>query len=802
MPHHRQIDSGRHRGVTRRTGNATSDDIYTVVAHWRAGGISGDFCAQETTNPTPGQTARFPEWIDIPILQAMTSLGITSPWQHQVDAWNSIAAGRATVIATPTASGKSLAYIVPIVARLLSRPSARALLLFPTKALARDQESTIRRFIDLCGADLKTVVYDGDTPGDVRRKARTEAHIIITNPDMLHTGILPHHTAWAQFWAGLTHVVVDEMHTYRGIFGSHVANVVRRLQRVCGFYNARPIFIGCSATIGNPGELGEALFGAPTTLIDKSTAPTGTRTFVLFNPPVVDPVMGIRASAHRIAARMGADLVLAGVTSLIFCQTRRGVEIVLRYLRDKVRQNGGDPGRIRGYRGGYLPLLRREIETALQQGDVDAVVATNALELGIDVGALDAVLLCGYPGTIAATHQRAGRAGRRQSPSLAVLIAGNAPLDQFLAREPAYLLHSTPEVALVQPDNVTILLAHLRCAAFELPFATTDRFGTLGIEDTDAALSCLTAESDLVLRNGRYHYIGSAYPAAQVSLRDVGNPVVVVQQESGEPLAEVAWRAAHFELFDHAIYQHEGETFEVQRFDPAASKAWVSPVPPVYYTTAVAQSRIAPLATHATTDGPGGTIFIGDVSVVENVVGCKKIKFRTHENLGYDEVSLPPLQMETEAVWVQLHEHALRDWPPDITPLALDGLRHALHQVTALRLMADPRDIATLLQGPHLDAPDAIHAETAALDPDATASPTPPPVTLYLYDTHEGGAGLMERAFASISLLFSDAQTLIRGCPCPDGCPACIGPLPVPAHHNLKDIAARIAAHLVVVHGD
>jgi len=764
-----------------RPQNDTRTAIRRAIQGWKRDPTSGEIAVEVTEIGRKGEPVEFPPWLPERLVEALRAVGVDAPWSHQLRTWELLAAGRNAVVATPTASGKTLCYNAPVLERLLRDPGARALYVFPTKALARDQEAAIRDLARRAGVDARPVVYDGDTPPQVRRDARSAARILITNPDMLHVGILPHHASWASFFAGLAFVVVDELHQYRGVFGSHVANVLRRLRRVAEFHGADPRFAACSATIRNPRELAEALFEARFEPITDGGAPAGPRSFLAISPQVVDPARGIRCSAIETATRLTADLVREGIVSLLFSQTRQGVEVALRYLRERLEREGRDPERVRGYRGGYLPSLRREIEAALRGGEVDAVVATNALELGIDVGELDAVVLAGYPGTIAALRQRAGRAGRRRGASLAVLVARSTPLDQFLVREPAFLLESSPERALVQPDNVEILLSHLACAAFELPLRDGERFGGLDPGDTLAALECLAEEGRLSRSGGSYHYVHEVYPAGEVGLRDVdGETIVALDVASGEVLAEVDLRAARRELHEQAVYQHEGRAWVVEALDLEAGQARLRPAEPPYYTVPVSHVglEILELREERALGSAGGKVGAGDVRVTEEITAFKKIRFRTHESLGFGEVDLPPRSMETQAMWLVPARGPQREE----LARGLEGLGIALAQVASLRLMCDPRDVATAVQ----QAPTPDGATGSAIAP-----------ALYLYDAHPGGVGLSERSFVDAEQIVADAARLVLGCPCDRGCPSCVGPAPEGDRGEVKRLAAAIATAFV-----
>ncbi len=562
--------------------------IEAVLSRWLASSmVKPCLCTDETLPGTGASYAAVPPLAN-GVAQALWARGIGRLYSHQTRAIEAALAGRHVVVATPTASGKSLCFHLPVLQALTEDPNARALYLFPTKALARDQEAGFRELMAAAGVDAGAVVYDGDTPGDARRAARERARVILTNPDMLHAGILPHHAAWARTLQNLRYVVVDELHTYRGVFGSHVANVLRRLVRIARFHGSNPQLLGATATIGNPREHAARLFGVPeddVELVGESGAPRGERRFFLFNPPVVNEELGIRASYVKQAVMLASDLVRAQVPTIVFGQSRNAVEVMLRYLRDAVatrsqrtdKGSGIDPSRIMAYRGGYLPEQRRDIERRLREGEILGVVATNALELGIDIGELDAVVCAGYPGSVAATWQRFGRAGRRGAESICVLVASSAPLDQYLAREPAFLLGAPVEEARIDPDNVEILVQHLKCAAFELPFKRGEAFGSLGAGGDDrgarrssSAIACVHES------RGTFHWAADAYPANDVSLRSVGwDNVVIIDVEHDRSIAELDWRAAHTMLHEQAIYQHDGECWQVERFDYENHKAFV-----------------------------------------------------------------------------------------------------------------------------------------------------------------------------------------------------------------------------------
>jgi len=782
---------------------AAARGLDSVLTSWRGDpSIQRNVRLDETL---PGREARY---VDLPselapaVANALRLREITRLYDHQAKAFELARSGRHVVVATPTASGKSFCYHLPVLDRLAREPDARALFLYPTKALSRDQEEGLRALLKDAELDHGAITYDGDTPGDARRAARERAAILLSNPDMLHAGILPHHAAWARFFANLKYVVLDELHSYRGVFGSHLANVLRRLIRVARFHGSEPTFVFASATIGNPAEHAGRMIGQPVELVDDSGAPQGERHVMLFDPPVVDAQLGIRASYVKTAVRLTADLVRSQVPTLVFGQSRNTVEVMLKYLRDRLEADRIDPELIVAYRGGYLADTRRRIERGLRDGNVRCVVATNALELGIDIGSLDAVVCAGYPGNVAGLWQRFGRGGRREGSSLSLLVTSSRPLDQYVANDPSFVLGAPVEHARIDPDNVEILVSHLKCAAFELPFEEGEPFGDVPTEAVTDALSFL--EEHRVVHaapNGRgklvWHWSTDAYPANHVSLRNVGwDNFVVIDLDRDRTIAEMDWRSTHTMLHEQAIYQHEGEQYQVERLDFDNHKAYVRKVQPDYYTDAMTHTRVSVLseddgAWMKLGGGAGLAAGVGDVSVVEKVVGYKKIKFHTHENVGYGDVRLPEMQMHTTSFWVTVPEDAVRAqrMPRAVVLDALRGIANAMHLVAAVGLMCDPRDIGQSLgDRSDEDAPPSSEGGGPGFDP-----------TIFLYDHVSGGVGLAPRMFSERESLMVRTRSLIEGCPCAEGCPACIGPGTTDERvGSRKGLALELLSHLGV----
>jgi len=757
---------------------STPTGIDPVVDAWLASGyVRPCLAADRAQGADKGTFAPLPPSLSPALAAALRARDIDRLYEHQTRAYEAVRAGKHLVVATPTASGKSLCFHLPVLDTLSRDPDASAIYLYPTKALSRDQEASLRGLIHDAGLSIPAVVYDGDTPGDARRAARERSPIVMTNPDMLHSGILPHHAHWARAFQKLRYVVIDELHMYRGVFGSHVAHVLARLRRVARFHGADPIFLCATATIGNPGEHAARLLGAPQStleVITQSGAPRGERRFFLYNPPIVNAELGIRSSSLKAAVRLTADLVRAKVPTIVFGQSRNAVEIMLKYLRDELEEDISSPDMIMAYRGGYLPETRRRVEHGLREGEILCVVATNALELGIDIGDLDAVICVGYPGSVAGTFQRFGRAGRRGDKSIAVLIAQSHAVDQYLAKNPDTLFDGNIESARIDPYNTEILIQHLKCAAFELPFLRGEAYAAMQPEDTTAAMRYLADHGVVHESNDRFHWATDAYPANHVSLRSVGwDNFVIIDKSTGSAIAELDWRATHTMLHEQAIYQHDAEQYQVEKLDYENHKAFVTRVVPDYFTTALTKRNVSILEETAHTTLGRGYAAWGEVSVVEKVVGYKKIKFHTHENAGYGDVRLPDMQMHTVSFWLTVPE-ALCERLGMGRASAIEGLRGiavALETVATIALMCDPHDIGQTIgdKGEEEGSATGGHVPEPGFDP-----------TIFLFDNIPGGVGLSEQIYERSAELVSRARQLIMGCACGEGCPSCVGATEVP----------------------
>jgi len=814
--------------------------IESLLDFWKHDAETGpNFSAWQTTPARLSQTHPFPDDLPASLREVLTSRGIHSLYSHQLTAWTRSRAHKNIILATSTASGKTLAYNLPVLSTLIEDNEARALYLFPTKALAQDQLSTLERFNVM--TRVPVAIYDGDTSQKDRAAIRKNARIVLSNPDMLHTGILPHHVNWSDFFINLKFIVIDETHTYRGVFGSHVANVIRRLKRVAKFYGADPQFILASATIGNPKELAEKLIEEQVELVDNDGSSRGERNFIIYNPPVTDPTLGLRKSSLLEAVRLANDLFTREIQSVVFARTRRSVEMILTYLQEFPSPAGrgakGD-GAIRGYRSGYLPLQRREIETGLRDGSVKTVVATNALELGIDIGGLGAAILVGYPGTIASARQQAGRAGRGDAPAVSLMVASANPLDQFLAHHPEYFFGSSPEQALVNPNHLLILLEHLRCAMFELPFQKGDGFGSLSDELVDEYLEFLVANQESHFSNEKYYWMKDQYPAANISLRSASPQSVVLQStaEDGRPIVigTVDGESAAWMVHPGAIYMHEAQQYFVQEFNLENHIAQLVPVGLDYYTEAQRRSEIQLLNKIDEAAVRGGQKGYGEIQVTTQVVGFKKLRWFTYENLGEEPLDLPPSELQTTGYWLSLSEETLshlrdaelwtndpNDYQPD-WPKIRDRVRerdkytcqvcgtietdrqHDVHHKIPFRTFATAQEanrlenLTTLCRTCHQNveqnvrmrsglaglgfvlgnlAPLFLMCDTRDLgvhtDPAGVVNGAP---SVVLYDHVPAGIGFSQKLFEIHDELITRALELVSECPCEDGCPSCVGP--------------------------
>ena len=710
----------------------------------------------------PAREARYGDYpigLDERLRPVLRQRGVQQLYSHQAHSIAATMRGEDVVVVTPTASGKTMCYNLPVLDSILKNPDARALYLFPTKALSADQVSELYELIQAMGVDIKTYTYDGDTPGAARRAVRQAGHIVVTNPDMLHSGILPHHTKWVKLFENLRYIVIDEIHTYRGVFGSNLANVLRRLMRLCDFYGSHPQFILCSATIANPKELAETLTGRPVTLINDNGAPMGKRHFVFYNPPVINQQLGIRKGLIPETRAIAEMLLKCGIQTITFARSRLTVEVLTKYLKDVVRDLLGNAGRVRGYRGGYLPTQRREIEKGLRAGQIDAVVSTNALELGIDIGALDACILCGYPGTIASAWQQAGRAGRRKGTSIVFFVASSAAIDQYIVSHPDYFLHQSPENALLNPDNLYILLSHFKCAAYELPFEDGDTFGN--VASTGELLNYLEEEHIVRHVGGRYHWMAEDFPASEISLRSAASENFVIiditDPTHHRVIGEMDRYTVPMLLHENAIYMHEAQQYQVEKLDFEACKAFIRRVDVGYYTDADLNVSLSLLDVEQQEDlGGGAERALGEVKVTTLVTMFKKIRFDTHETLGFGHVRLPEMDMHTTAMWWTLPEALCSRFENDTLKNGMMAISNLLRIVAPLYLMCAPQDVAVVYQVkcPFTDRP-----------------------ALILYDNCPGGVGLAAKAYGMQRLLLEKALQIVSDCPCEQGCPSCAGPV-------------------------
>ncbi|MDR1429893.1 MAG: DEAD/DEAH box helicase [Spirochaetaceae bacterium] len=718
----------------------------------------------------PGEYVPLPEELDSRIAGALRDRGLDQLYTHQAEVFSESRKGRNVTVVTPTASGKTLCYNLPVLQALLEDGEARALYLFPTKALSQDQQAELNELVSPGGEaalPVKVSTYDGDTPDSLRTAARDSGRIIISNPDMLHAGVLPNHPRWIKFFSNLKYIVIDEAHAYRGVFGSHVANVLRRLKRIAAFYGSRPRFILCSATIANPGELASALIGGETVLVDRNGAPRGKKLVVLYNPPLVDAVQGIRRGVVSESRRWMLALLKGGIKTILFAHSRVKTEVLASYVNEDLKNIYTDNSRVRveAYRGGLLPNERREIERGLREGTVQGVVSTNALELGIDIGGLDASVVAGFPGSFHSFWQQSGRAGRRGGMSVSVFIASASPLDQFIMNDTGWFFRSGAEEGRIDPDNPYILTDHVKCASFELPFRDDDMETDPFRDGAADVLSCL--EEDGVVRHtaGRWHWADRSFPAEGISLRSAASDNVVIVDNTGgrgQVIGEMDRPSAKELLFVNAVYIHRGRQYLVEKLDIENRSCQVREAEVNYFTDGLVKTDIKVLTedewfSYGEQNARG---VLSDVLVRSQVSKFKKLRFRTHENIGYGNIDLAEEEMQTRAAVFLFGPGTsggefLKTLNEENIGSVLSGAGTLIKTIAPVFLLCDSRDIgiAERARDPHFGIP-----------------------ALYVYDKYPGGTGLAEALLGKAPLLFKTILKTIESCPCGEGCPSCVGP--------------------------
>jgi len=762
-----------------------SAQIREVIDLWTE---SPENVAQMTTRKNlAAEQARYsavPDGLNQIILDALAERGMERLYSHQSESITHTLSGKNVVVVTPTASGKTLCYNLPVLSEILS-DGGKALYLFPTKALAQDQLMEITRWQNKIEKSLDAYTYDGDTSGDKRSQIRKKAKILITNPDMLHLGILPHHTRWASFLSELKYIVIDELHVYRGVFGSHFANLLRRLKRISKFYSASPQYICCSATIANPQELARKLLEEDVELVENNGAPSSEKEIIFFNPPIVNPELGIRANYLRTAKTIARFFLKNMIQTLVFATSRLNVEIILKYLREDFAGLDDSDDFVKGYRGGYLPSTRRTIERGLRDGSITGVIATNALELGIDIGGLDACVIAGYPGSIASTWQQAGRVGRRSGNSVVILVARSSPIDQFIINFPDYFFGRSPEHGLVNPDNLHILTDHLICASFELPISPTENFGN---ENLTEVLQYLEERGILHNSGEKYHFVQDKYPAADISLRNIGsNNILVVDKSAGEKvIAEVDNEAAYRTLFKNAVYLHEGNRYLVEELDLDKGRAFVSRSEEDYYTIAISQTNVNVLGIFDVAMYGSSIVEHGEIELISETTGFKKVKFYTGENLGEEDLDLPVRRIQTTAYWFTIKEEVTEklDFSRAEIIEGIMGIGNVLVHVAALILMCDSSDLGVSVGDRSSEwfvnkrsnkirvTKNVKENEPLILEKIDVFEPA-----IYLFDSHPGGIGFSPVLFNEHPDLLSKSAKHIAKCQCLDGCPSCVGPM-------------------------
>lgn len=822
------------------TDNKSISNLDSIVRNWlHSQELSENIQFSSTEPPSSGCFSDLPADLSPILANKLITLGIKRLYSHQNISYHAVKAQKNIAITTGTASGKTLCYNLPVLDHIIKKPGSRALFLFPTKALTYDQNEKLRELStfppDSTDLVVPVCVYDGDTPNHTRQAIRQTVRCLLTNPDMLHTAILPHHTIWSDFFRQLDFVIIDEIHAYRGVFGSHLANVIRRLKRISGFYGSRPQFILTSATIANPLEHGSAIIGESIDIVNIDGSPHGQKTTIFYNPPIIHEETGIRKSASAEVIRLAGKLLEKNIQVLIFGRSRRGVEMLLRQLRF---QQNDDESRYHAYRSGYLPADRRRIESDLRSGKLRAVAATSALELGIDIGGVDAVLMTGYPGSISALRQQAGRAGRKQAPSLAVLVATGSPIDQFLMHHPDFLTNQSPESALIDPDHPIILLGHLRCAAFELPFLDDHKFGSLDKETLKSYLNFLNECGQVNYSGNRYYWTDSAYPASLLSLRSSDSRSVTLVEEKGPSrkiIGETDYQSALWMVHPGAIYLHEGNTFFVKNLDLERSTASLNPVEEDYFTEPVRKVTLSKINEKESEYYPGSKTTYGEINVTTEITGYRKILWSTREVLSNEPLTLPQNTMRTTAYWLSISDStvaALRNlmlWKNDpndygknwekirlsvrqrdqfrcqVCGLPETGKAHHVHHKNPLRNYSSLEEanrmenLITLCPNCHQLAESNVKIRSGlaglgyamgqltplflmcdASDIGSMSDPACPIAegkpTVILYDQVNAGIGLSRKCFDLHIKILAAVRDLVTNCGCVDGCPSCVGP--------------------------
>lgn len=737
----------------------TEPDMMERIVHWH------------TKEEKPARYADFPEKMHDSLKAALRKKGIEQLYTHQRQAFDLAQEGKSYTAVTPTASGKSYCYHLPVLHKILNDPGARALYLFPTKALAQDQKSDLHDLIEKTEKEILSYTYDGDTSPAIRTKVRKAGQIVMTNPDMLHSAILPHHTKWVSLFENLHYIVIDELHTYKGVFGTHVSHVIRRLKRICEFYGSNPVFICTSATIANPKELAEALTNEEHALIDQNGAPSGKKHIVFYNPPIIHPTFGVRRSAVLEVRDLATLLLKQGIQTIVFAKSRVRVEMLVTYLQAITKMKLQDES-IKGYRGGYLPTERRAIEKGLRDGSIQCVVSTNALELGVDIGQLQACIMTGYPGNIASAWQQAGRAGRRQDESLVVYVAQSTALDQYIINNPAYLLDQSPEEARIHPENIIILMDHLKCASFELPFSTDEMYGEFEVQEL---LEYLQEQGVLVRTSDRWHWMSDRFPAHDISLRSASQENVVIIDQSVPADTRVIGEMDRFSaltlLHEEAIYLHQGTQFQVEILDWEEKKAYVREVDVDYFTDANLAVELKVMSEDKTKEMQGAEVFYGDIAVLAMPTIFKKIRFDSHDNIGSGPISLPAEELHTSSTWLSFSK------PDGFSDSELSdmmtGAAYAIESFIPIFVSCDRRDVHVVPQvkSPHNDLP-----------------------SFFIHDSYPGGIGISERIYDMWLPLLDKARSHVAECPCLDGCPSCIGAQD--AMVNMKENVIRLLDEL------